>query len=145
MRLKDVNTSETVMLVRLGIAAVVMTLALGSAACAQPHGGSQPPAAGRTVDLQGDPRAFVDNRHIRAFYALSVETLGKGTKGVDVTAYEQKSYAIFRAMGAEFGPSPEGMQDHLKLIPRQVVQIVKDDPHVLDSFETFAEALIGPR
>ena len=135
------------MLVRWGIAAVVMGLVLGSAACAQPHGGGQAPAAGggRTVDLQGDPRAFIDNRHFRAFYALSVETLGKGTTGVDVAAYEQKSYAIFRAFGAEFGPSPEGMQDHLKLIPRQMVQIVKDDPHVLDSFETFSAALIGPR
>lgn len=97
------------------------------------------------MDLQGDPRAFVDNRHIRAFYALSVETLGKGTQGVDVAAYEQKSFAIFRAFGAEFGLGPEQMQDHLKLIPRQVVQIVRDDPHTLDSFETFTDALIGPR
>ena len=37
------------------------------------------------------------------------------------------------------------MQDHLKLIPRQVVKIVADDPHVLDSFDTFADAMIGPR
>ena len=74
-----------------------------------------------------------------------LETLGKGTKGVDVAAYEQKSYAIFRAFGAERGPSPEAMQDHLKLIPRQVVKIVQDDPHVLDSFDSFAEALIGPK
>lgn len=128
---------------------------LSTAACAQPHHGQSdhggaghgaPAAAGgRAVDLQGDPRGFVDNRHIRGFYALSVETLGKGTKGVDIAAYEQKSYAYFRAFGAERGPSPEAMQDHLKLIPRQVVKIVEEDPHVLDSFETFTEALIGPR
>jgi hypothetical protein len=36
------------------------------------------------------------------------------------------------------------MQDHLKLIPRQIVDIVKEAPHALDSFETFTEALIGP-
>lgn len=123
--------------------AAVTGLAVGGVACAQPHGSPAP--GGRTVDLQGDPRAFVDNRHMRAFYALSVESLGKGTKAVDIAAYEQKSYAIFRAFGAERGPSPEAMQDHLKLIPRQVVKIVQDDPHVLDSFDNFADALIGPR
>lgn len=123
---------------------------LSATACAQPrHGqsGHRAPAAagGQAVDLQGDPRAFMDNRHIRAFYALSVETLGKGTKDVDIAAYEQKSYAIFRAFGAERGPSAEGMQDHLKLIPRQVVKIVQEDPHALDSFETFTDAMVGPR
>ena len=37
------------------------------------------------------------------------------------------------------------MQDHLKLIPRQVIQIVKEDPKVLDSFESFTDAMIGPK
>lgn len=124
---------------------------LSTTACAQPHHGpsghAAPAAAagGKAVDLQGDPRGFMDNRHIRAFYALSVETLGKGTKDVDIAAYEQKSYAIFRAFGAERGPSAEGMQNHLKLIPRQVVEIVQEDPHALDSFETFTDAMVGPR
>jgi hypothetical protein len=138
---------ETRMRVRIGLAAAIAGLALSGAACAQPHGsdGGQAASGGRTVDLQGDPRAFVDNRHMRAFYALSVETFGKGTRGVDVAAYEQKAFAIFRALGAERGPSAEAMQDHLKLIPRQVVKIVQDDPHVLDSFDNFADALIGPR
>jgi hypothetical protein len=135
------------MKVRIGMAAAIAGLALAGAGFTQPHGSDAGQAAsgGRTADLQGDPRAFVDNRHIRAFYTLSVETLGKGTKGVDIAAYEQKAFAIFRAFGAERGPSPEAMQDHLKLIPRQVVKIVQDDPHVLDSFDNFADALIGPR
>jgi hypothetical protein len=34
--------------------------------------------------------------------------------------------------------------DHLKHIPREVVGIVKDDPKVLDNFETFLVALRGP-
>jgi hypothetical protein len=41
--------------------------------------------------------------------------------------------------------TPEGMVDHLKLIPRQVVQIVKEDPHVLDSYDNFVAATFGPR
>ena len=124
--------------------------ALATAACGQPHHGpaAAPAAAAqpRTADLQGaDTHAFVNNRHIRAFYALSVEALGKGAKAIDVDAYEQKSFAIFRAFGPDMGMTPEGMQDHLKLIPRQVAQIAKEDPHTLDSFDTFTEALVGPK
>jgi len=37
------------------------------------------------------------------------------------------------------------MVDHLKLIPRQVVQIVKEDPHVLDSYQNFVDATFGPQ
>lgn len=128
------------------LAATAAILALATAAQAQPHGAA-PAAApqGRTVDLQGDPRGFMNNPHVHAFYDLSVATLRPGAPKVDVKAYEEKSFAIFRAMGASMGGSPEAMQDHLKLIPRQVIQIAKDDPKVLDSFETFTEALIGPK
>lgn len=127
-------------------ALAALTLVLAGAAQAQ-HAGAPaaPPPAGRTVDIQGDPRAFMNNPHIHAFYDLSVATLRPGAPKLDVKAYEEKSFAIFRALGASMGGSPEAMQDHLKLIPRQVIQIAKEDPKVLDSFDTFTEALIGPR
>src|SRR4051812_7304003 len=104
--------------------ALAAALILAGPAAAQ-HAGAPPAAApaGPTVDLQGDPRAFMDNPHIRAFYALSVETLGKGAKGVDVAAYEKKSLAIFGEFGVARGVGAAAMQDHLKLIPRQVVDI----------------------
>ena len=38
----------------------------------------------------------------------------------------------------------EAMQDHLKDIPRQMIGIVKDDPHALDNYDNFAIALLGP-
>jgi len=130
---------------RLSFLTAVAVLALATVAQAQHAGAPAPSPSGRTVDLQGDPRGFVNNPHIRAFYALSVETLRPGAPPVDVKAYEEKSFAMFRALGASMGGSPEAMQDHLKLIPRQVIQIAKDDPKVLDSFEAFTEALIGPK
>jgi hypothetical protein len=37
-----------------------------------------------------------------------------------------------------------GMLDHLKLIPRQVVGIVKENPAVLQSYDAFWAALAGP-
>ena len=103
------------------------------------------PAAGRTVDIQGDPRGFMNNPNVHAFYDLSVATLRPGAPPLDVKAYEEKSFAIFRALGASMGQKPEAMQDHLKLIPRQLIQIVKADPKVLDSFDSFTDAMVGPK
>ena len=125
------------------VAASLAALALAPAAQAQ-HSPPPAPAGDRTVDLQGDANSFMNNPHIRDFYALSVATLRPGAPPVDVKAYEEKSFAIFRALGASRGGSPEAMQDHLKLIPRQVIQIAKEDPTVLDSFENFKVALVGP-
>ena len=48
-------------------------------------------------------------------------------------------------LGVAMGVGPEHMQDHLKLIPRQVVQIAKEDPHVLDSYDNFVAATFGPQ
>ncbi len=117
--------------------------ALAPAAVAQPPHGA--PAPGSTASLQGgDTEKFMNNDYIRRFYALSVSTL-KGAAHPDIGAYEQQSYAIFREFGTAMGVGPEHMQDHLKLIPRQVAQIAKEDPHVLDTFDTFKEALVGPK
>lgn len=127
--------------------AVVMTALSLIGACHPQSGGLHgggPAAAGRAVDMQGDPRAFIDNANGHAFYNLTVATLKPGAPPVDVAAYEAKSFAIFRAMGASVGMKPEAMQDHLKAIPRQMIRIVKEDPKVLESFDAFADAVVGP-
>ena len=129
--------------------AAVMTILSLVGACQAPHGGQHGgvAAAGpsRAVDMQGDPRAFIDNANGRAFYDLTVRTLKPGAAPVDVATYEAEAFAIFRAMGASMGVAPDAMQDHLKAIPRQMIGIVHDDPKVLDSFDNFADALVGPR
>jgi len=125
-------------------ATLIALTGLATAAQAQ-HGA--PPPAGRSANLQGeDPRKFVDNPHMREFYALSVATLRPGAPPLDLKAYETKAYALFHAFGETRakGGGP-GMVDHLKLIPGQVVQIVKDDPKVLDSFDSFIDAMVGPK
>jgi Spy/CpxP family protein refolding chaperone len=125
----------------LAAAAIAVPLAVQAQHASAPP----PPApAGQSRDLQGGVQAeFMAHPRVREFYELSAAMLrGKGP--VDVDAYEQKSFAIFRKMGEEMGMGAAAMQDHLKLIPRQVAQIAKEDPHALDSFETFSEAMIGP-
>ncbi|MFL5298227.1 MAG: hypothetical protein ACJ798_17755 [Phenylobacterium sp.] len=132
---------------------IALTLAAGLAlafAASQPALAQHPAAApqpGKAVSLQGagaEQQAWINNPHMHAFYDLSRATLGGGAAKVDVNAYEQKSFAIFREFGVSMGVGAEHMQDHLKLIPRQVVQIVKDDPKVLDSYDNFVAAMMGP-
>ena len=105
-------------------------------------------AAGETITLDaqgGDYPEWFQNPHMVEFYALSVGMLRANAGRVDAAAYEQKSYEIFRAFAASLGADPDGMIDHLKAIPREMVGIVAADPKVLDSYESFLVALRGPR
>ncbi len=123
----------------LAASVLVAALALGSAALAQ----SAPAASPH--NMQGnDEQSWIADPHMHAFYDLSVASLAHQAHP-DVAAYEQKSYAIFRAFGEARGIGAAHMQDHLKLIPRQVAQIAKEDPHVLDSYDNFVAATFGPR
>jgi hypothetical protein len=97
-----------------------------------------------TLDAQGHSPEWEQSPHWRHFYELSVEML-RGNPMPDVAGYEQKSYEIFRAFARSMGASPEGMIDHLKNIPREIVGIVKEDPQALDDYESFLVALRGPR
>ncbi len=137
---------------------VIAILAAGSApgACAQHHlhgeqaavqaaPASQPAPQGETVSLQGDQSAWIKSPEIHSFYDLSVASLGKGAPKLDFEAYRDKSYAIYRTFAASMGVNPDAMVEHLKDIPRQMVGIVKDDPKVLDSYEAFTVALMGPQ
>jgi hypothetical protein len=115
----------------------VAALSLAVAATAQPQ----------TRSLQGGDaeQQFMNDPNLHAFYDLSRAQLGKGAGPLDFNDYQAKSFVLFRAMGAHMGMTPDQMQDHLKLIPGQMVQIVKDDPKVLDSYANFVAALVGPR
>jgi hypothetical protein len=123
---------------RLAAAAAFAVLALGGPALAQ--------TTPSTAHLQGnDEQAWINDPHMHAFYDTTVAAFARGPAKVDVAAYEQKSFAIFRDFAPAMHMSPEGMVDHLKLIPRQVVQIVKEDPKVLDSYANFVDATFGPQ
>jgi hypothetical protein len=132
---------------------IAASFAAGSLLAVQSLAGfavAQPPAAAgkgapSSANLQGDDSVWRTSPYIHAFYDLTVATYRNGPAAVDVGAYEKKSYAIFRDFGVAMGVGPEHMQDHLKLIPRQIVGIVNDDPKVLDSYDNFVMALMGPK
>ena len=125
--------------------ALIAALGLATTALAHPPAAAPAPAPSATVNMQGnDAKAWAADPHIHAFYDTTVAAFAKGADKVDFAAYEQKSFAIFRDFGASKGMPPEAMQDHLKLIPRQVLGIVKEDPKVLDSYDNFILAVMGP-
>ncbi|MBS0361267.1 MAG: hypothetical protein JSR98_07795 [Proteobacteria bacterium] len=124
------------------------TLAAAAAlAIAAPAFAQHPaPPSGNSANLQGnDEQAWINDPHMHAWFELTRTAFAGGPAKIDVDGYEQKSFAIFRDFAPKMHMTPEGMVDHLKLIPRQVVQIVKDDPHVLDSYDNFVAATFGPR
>ena len=94
---------------------------------------------------QGGEQAWINDPHMHAWYETTRAAFAGGPAKVDTDAYEQKSFAIFRDFAPAMHMTPEGMVDHLKLIPRQVVQIVKEDPHVLDNYGNFVAATFGPQ
>lgn len=124
-------------------------VALARPAAAHPPGGphDQAPDPSATVSLQGGgdhQKMWIENPHMRAFYDLTRSAFAQGPAKVDVDGYERKSFAIFREFGVQMGWGAAAMQDHLKLISRQVVQIVREDPKVLDSYDNFVAATFGP-
>ncbi len=124
--------------------AAMAALALGAPAFAQHPALAAP--QGATARMQSnDEQAWINDPHMHAFYDTTVQAFAGGPAKVDVDAYEQKSFAIFRDFAPRMHMTPEGMVDHLKLIPRQVVQIVKEDPHVLDNYRNFVDATFGPQ
>jgi hypothetical protein len=129
-----------------GLAAAVAlgaALALAAPALAQ-H--PAPPQGGNSANLQGnDEQAWINDPHMHAWFEATRTAFANGPGKVDVDGYEQKSFAIFRDFAPVMHMTPAGMVDHLKLIPRQVVQIVKEDPHVLDNYDNFVAATFGPR
>ena len=131
---------------RVNVIALVVTAALSAAPVAAwaQHPGAPPPSGGTTADIQGGD-AWRRDPHMRQFYDTVVKAFANGPAKVDAPALETASYAIFRDFAVSKGMNPDAMQDHLKLIPRQMIQIAREDPGVLKDFDAFADALFGPK
>jgi hypothetical protein len=122
--------------------AFVLVAFMGSAAFAAT---AESASASSTANLQGDQRAWINDPHTRAFYDLTVAAFANGPAAVDKARYEQDSRRLFRDFGKSMGMKPEAMEDHLKLIPDQMIQIATEDPKVLSSFDNFIAAVFGPQ
>jgi uncharacterized protein YggE len=125
----------------ISLCAIAVVALLAGAACSQHPARSADPQP-TTVDIQGAGE-WKRSPYMRAYYDATVATFANGTD-IDVDAYEARSFAIFRDFARASGMSEQGMIDHLKLIPRQVVGIVRENPAVLKDYDSFWAALAGP-
>ncbi len=123
------------------LAATALVLALPAAALAADAAPSSPSAS---ANMQGDQQVWIKDPHIHAFYQLTVAAFANGPDKVDKAKFERDAFAIFRDFGRATGVGADAMQEHLKLIPDQVIQIATEDPKVLTSYDAFILAVMGP-
>jgi hypothetical protein len=95
-----------------------------------------------SFNMQGDQQSWIKDPHMRAFYDLTVKAFSHGPDKVDEGRFHDD--AIFRDFAVSRHIPPAMMEAHLKLIPAQVVQIARDDPKVLQSYDAFVVATFGP-
>lgn len=127
------------------IACAILAAVLLSAGAAFAQPAAAPPAPPpKTVSIQGDQAGWINDPHMHAFYDLTKQAFAAGPAKVDEAAYTRQAYALFAAFGAAHGMKPEQMVDHLKLIPGQMVQIAREDPEVLKTYDNFVAAMFGP-
>jgi len=97
-----------------------------------------------TVSIRQNDHSLCGTAMYDELYALTVEVFAVGAENVNLGEYEQKVFALAIASEEFSGASAEAVIDHIKDIPRQLVEIIREDPTVLDSCSNFSVALIGP-
>jgi hypothetical protein len=138
-----------------------LVLAFAAALAAAPvavlaQDASSPPAqaaaskpAPKTYDIRdgsdAEMQAWINDPNVHAFYQMTVDAFAQGVDRLDRAAYEKRSHEIFRALAISRNIKPEALEDHLKLIPDQMVQMVARDPKTLASYDNFVVALFGPQ
>jgi hypothetical protein len=147
MRFKARIDATAVAAFAMVIVGCSVTACHGSSHLAALHGHSAPAGSSApqptTYKMNDDGADWKRSPQMRAFYDYTAATFANGTD-IDVDAYEAKSFAMFREFARANGVSEAAMVDHLKLIPRQVVGIVKENRAVLNSYDDFWVAMVGP-
>ncbi len=136
---------------RISALALAVILAGAPAALAQSGAQATSPAASqtppgwKTMDMRDDASPWINDPHIHAFYQATVDAFAKGPDHLDRVAFMKKSHDIFWDFAISQHMKPEALEDHLKAIPGEVIQIVTRDPKTLDSYDNFVTALFGPQ
>ena len=125
--------------------AIMVTGAPTAAVLAQ----EAPKPAPKTYDMRdgtaGEMAVWINNPNVHTFYQMTVEAFAQGPDHLDRAAYDKRAREIIHDLAVSMHVPPEAMQDHLKAIPGELVQIVTRDPHALDSYDNFIVALFGPQ
>jgi len=119
--------------------ASAMLCVTASPVIAQEHG---PP---QTYSAREEQAPWDNDPAFHAFYQATVDAFANGPEAVDRAAYESRSREIFTAFAVANNMPVEGVLDHLKAIPGEMIDNAKRDPQILASYDAFMDALRGPR
>jgi len=121
--------------------------ALGAAilCMAAPPAIAQEPSSPQTWSARDEQAPWDNDPAFHSFYQTTVDAFANGPEAVDRAAYESRSREIFTAFAVANNMPVEGVLDHLKAIPGQMIENARRDPEILASYDAFMEALRGPR
>jgi hypothetical protein len=108
-------------------------------AIAQEHGAPQ------TYSARDEQQAWINDPAFHQFYQATIDAFANGPDRVDRDAYEARSKEIFTAMAIAHEMPVEGLLDHLKAIPGEMIENARREPEILTSYDKFVEALMGPQ
>ena len=88
---------------------------------------------------------WINDPRMHEFYQATVEAFANGADRVDQAAYEQRCREIFTRFAQANNMPVEGVLDHLKAIPGEMLGNARRDPQILASYDAFLKALMGPQ
>lgn len=97
-----------------------------------------------TIPLNETSMARCGNTFFDSFYQLTKAVFAEGADTVVLADYQEQVFSLIRN-SEEFKDNPEPFIEHIKAIPGQIIDIVKEDPEVLDNCENFSVAMVGPQ
>ena len=122
---------------------IFMYLVVGLIPAVHAQHGGKPAEAEATVSLRQNDFALCGQPFYDDLYALTVKIFDERAGSVSPEYYAEQVFALVHA-SVEFAGSAAAFVDHIKDIPRQLVEIIREDPEVLGSCENFSVALVGP-
>ena len=108
------------------------------------HG--DPHASDEMVTVQLNPPGMMTcgQPFFDSIYQETKAVFAVGVDNVVLSQYEDRIFALIRNSD-EFKDDPEPFIDHVKDVMRQTIDIVRENPAVLDSCGNFQVAMVGPR
>lgn len=115
---------------RLGLAVVVTSLVISAGANGQrlesETESSQAPAS---VSIRQNDIALCGQEFYDNFYALTLSVFAVGAANVSTEEYTRRVFSLVRS-SQEFAGKSEAFVDHIKDIPGQLVEIIREDAAV---------------
>ena len=102
------------------------------------------PVVAQTRSLQGDTNAWTRHPAMHRMWEQLRTACRDGCAKADPATFEREALDTVQEMGPDVGLTREGMREHVKAIPRQLLKIGVEDPAILTDYDRFLVALVGP-